>query len=433
MDLGLRFWLSGLKNFLLGRSKPASMYYRPLEGNVQEYKLPDPLEFPDGSTVKTRGDWMERRRPEILEMFEENVYGKVPEGARARDHEIVDKKDGALDGLAIRKQVSIFLAPGKPQPILNLLIYLPRDVVKAKKNVPVFLGLNFVGNHTINDDTGIFMHEKYFPEGMLRGTPYSQSRGLRSWRWPVTSILDQGFGLATAFCGDVVPDRKDGLSRGIHPHYCREGQGQREPDDWGAIAAWAWGLSQAMNYLEGDGDVDATKVAVFGHSRLGKTALWAAAMDQRFAMAIANDSGCGGAALSRRRFGETVRAINESFPHWFCKNFREYNGREDALPVDQHMLLALIAPRPVYVASAQKDFWADPHGEFLSVLHANRVYKFLETTGFPAKDMPPFNQPVFARMGYHVRRGRHDMTLFDWKAYISFARKHFSKKTTKNA
>ncbi|QDU64231.1 hypothetical protein Pan216_51200 [Planctomycetes bacterium Pan216] len=392
------------------------------EAKVPEYTLPDPLVAADGASVDDPAEWISKRRPEILELFKTHVYGRSPDAPKRLQYELTSIDRQALGGKATRKEIAIKLGDAPNAPSMNLLLYLPNDVSKP---VPVFLGLNFKGNHTIHSDPGITLSEVWSRPSKGRAGEKKRgsekSRGTSASRWPVETIIDRGYGLGTIYYGDIDPDFHDGFKNGVHPHHDKHESAERPADAWGSIAAWAWGLSRAMDYFERDDDVDQKKVAVLGHSRLGKTSLWAGATDPRFALVISNDSGCGGAALSRRRFGEKVKRINTSFPHWFCGNFDKYNDNEAALPVDQHMLIALIAPRPVYIASAAEDQWADPRGEFLSGLHADPVYRLLGTDGIATKEMPKVDQPSHSAISYHVRTGKHDLTAFDWGQYLDRA------------
>lgn len=391
------------------------------ETRIPPYVLPEPLICNDGSRVSSPEMWYNKRRAEILSMFATYVYGRTPATVLTPTVVVHETDSFALSAAAVRKQLSLCFTHTGDTCILNLLLYLPRS--SSLKQVPVFLGLNFSGNHTILSDPAIFLSQSWIDTvwpGVVNFRATELSRGTASGRWPVEKIISRGYGLATMYYGDIDPDFDDGFQNGIHPLFRGPAQKKFRPDDWGSIGAWAWGLSRALDYLQTDPAVDPHKIIVIGHSRLGKTALWAAAQDERFFMAISNNSGCGGAALSRRAFGETVEIINTYFPHWFCDNFLKYKKKEHRLPVDQHMLLSLIAPRRVYVASAADDLWADPRGEFLSLMYANEVYRFLGTTGLPSDSMPSVNQPVIGRNGYHIRSGKHDITSYDWEQYLNF-------------
>lgn len=395
------------------------------ESKVPEYELPDPLIANDGTPVTDAETWNAKRRPEILELFKKYVYGRSPGRPENMTFEVFDEDKHALDGRATRKQVTIHFSEQPDGPSLDLLMYVPNNV---KGPVPAFLVLNFWGNHSILMDPAIKLSPSWMRDNpshaIVDHLSTEASRGKSIPRWAVDEIIDRGYALVTYYYGDIDPDFDDGFQNGVQPLFYEQGQTRPKEDEWGSIGAWAWGLSRAMDYLETDDSIDHNKVAVMGHSRLGKTALWAGATDERFAIAISNNSGCGGAALSRRRYGEKVKRINTAFPHWFCTNFKAFNDREDELPVDQHMLVALIAPRPVYIASAVEDRWADPKGEFLSALNADPVYRLLGTAGLGTEKMPEINEPVHGTIGYHIRSGEHDVTDFDWAAYLDFADKH---------
>ncbi len=391
------------------------------EAKVPKYTLPDPLAMRNGERVHDAKAWYERRRPEILELYRSEVFGRSPGRPAERNFEIASTDKGALGGLAVRKRVTVWLA-GRDGPKMDLLLYLPAG---AKKPTPVFLGLGFEGNHTVSSDPGVPLAEEWALDkatnAIVKRRAEEKSRGSAAQAWQLDKILEHGYGLATVYYGDIEPDLVGGVGYGIRPLFFRPGQTQPAPGDWGAIAAWAFGLSRAMDYLERDPVVDARRVAVIGHSRLGKTALWAGAQDTRFSIVISNESGEGGAAITRRDFGERIADLNAHFPHWFCGNFKKYDNRENDLPVDAHMLLALIAPRPLYVASAEGDQWADPRGEFLAAVNASPVYELLGKQGIGTDRMPALHQPIQHTVAYHIRAGKHGITAYDWEQYLKFA------------
>lgn len=393
------------------------------ESKVPAYTLPDPLRMENGDEVNSPAKWVERRA-EILKVFETQVYGKMPEHPKDLHFRVLSEDRYALSNMATRKEVAVYFTKDE-QHYMTILMYIPN---KRRGEAPVFFGLNFKGNHTICDDPDITESVTRMKprEGGSEKQPGTFKRGAESSRWPVEMLIANGYAVATVYRGDIDPDYDDGFQNGVHPLFYGKGQTRPRTDEWGTLSAWAWGLSCAMDYFVTDEDIDSKKVALVGHSRHGKTALWAGAIDQRFAMAISNDSGCGGAAISRRKYGETFSKVNKLFPHWFCENFKQYNDKEELLPVDQHELIALMAPRPVYIASAIDDKWADPKGEFLSGVHATPVYRLLGLGGLSGTDLPPVNQPLMrGSIGYHVRSGNHDITLYDWEQFVKFADKHF--------
>ncbi|MGI8602656.1 MAG: alpha/beta hydrolase family protein [Verrucomicrobiales bacterium] len=391
------------------------------ESKVPAYTLPDPLLCQDGSKVTDAKGWREKRRPELLRLFEQEVYGQALLG-RPKDmtFRVASEKTGARGGKATRREIAVLFTGKEDGPRMDLLLYLPQ---KTGAPAPVFAGLNFQGNHAATTEPDVALARCWVANDKKTGVADNKandaSRGGEASRWQIDYALEHGYAVATACYGDIDPDFDDGFKNGIHAL-----APPKNPGDWGSIGAWAWGLSRILDYLETEPQIDAKKAIVMGHSRLGKTALWAGAQDERFAMVISNDSGAGGAALSRRIFGETVEHLNTRFPHWFCDNYSKYNGREADCPVDQHELIALIAPRPVLINSATEDEWADPKGEFLSASAADPVYRLLGTDGIAQKEWPEPGHLLTTRIGYFLRPGAHDVTLDDWKAYVTFADKH---------
>jgi hypothetical protein len=399
------------------------------EAKVPPYTLPDPLVCADGRRVTDAKTWNEVRRPEVFRLVEENIFGRTPDTSKLQADAVVEIREQSKDafgGKATRTQFKVWPI-GKKGPSFDMLLYVPNA---AKRPAPVFVGLNFGSNHTTTNDPAVFPTSSWvFKQWALKGTNQADPalRGGQTTRWEFETLIDRGYASATVYYGDFEPDHPEGWKAGFRGAISPDGMNTQWKDgEWGAIGCWAWGLSRMLDVLEKVPSVDAKRAAVHGHSRLGKASLWAGAQDQRFAFVISNNSGCGGAALNKRIFGETVGVISghykgRGFPHWFTARFETFSEKEDQLPLDAHYLLALSAPRPLYVASASEDSWADPLGEFLGAVHADPVYRVLGQPGLGTKEYPPVSKSVGKTVGYHIRPGPHDILLEDWKNYADFA------------
>jgi len=377
----------------------------------QQNNLPEILTSATGKKIASVKQWEKVRRPEIQSQVEFEMYGKVPGNLKIDEVVVLDQDDQALNGKAIRKQVRLTFRGNQKELRVEMLMYLPKGI----KSYPTFLGYNFGGNQIIYNDTAIHIAKEW--NGPAR------PRGVETANWEVEKLINAGCGVATMYYWDIAPDRED-FSIGIYPLMYKDGQTQPASDEWGSLAAWAWGLSRALDYLKTDKQVDGNKVIVIGHSRLGKASLWAGALDQRFAAVISNNSGCGGASIYRGKEGETLLKMNNRFPRWTAKNFKKYTDHEDQLPFDQHMVLAMVAPRPLYVASASEDAWADPKNEYKSAFLATSVYQLYGLKGIESSVFPALNTPVGATVSYHIRNGKHDILAYDWDQYIAFAKKY---------
>lgn len=392
---------------------------------IPPYTLPDPLICEDGTPVDSVQRWREKRRPELLRMFEHEQYGRTKLARPAAMTFVLrEENKHARGGLATRLRVGVLFEGTEQGRQMELLIYLPNQV---KGKVPLFFGLNFDGNYTITTEPDLPL-PRHFAMGLVsnrltNNVPSSAARGIHESMWPIDLVLQRGYGLATAAYGEIEPDA-DGRWR----------EGPRglaaEPtaSDWGSIGAWAWACSRAMDYFSTQERIDSQRVALCGFSRLGKTALWAAAQDERFALVVSNNSGAGGAALHKRIAGETTANLAGKLARWFCGNFRQYAHNESALPIDQHQLLALIAPRPLLIVSGKEDLWSDPEGEFLSARAASSVYGLLGCDGLASADWPAAGRLLDSRIGYFMHTGKHEVTLEDWQAMLRFSDKQMRRK-----
>jgi hypothetical protein len=378
--------------------------------------LPDPLIMFNGERVTTRQQWVEKRRPELKGLFQHYMYGHMPSCSVRFTQGASDK--GFFGGKATRKGITVHLehpdAPG-----IHLMLVVPNQ---RQRPAPAFVGLNFCGNETAVTDSRVPLTEAWLPNscvGCTNNRATAASRGTQVNTWALEQSIDRGYAVALFYNGEVEGDRPNapGGVRAAWPDY-----------DWGAIAAWAWGLSRAVDYLVTDPDIDSKRIAVVGHSRNGKAALVAAAFDERIALAIPLQAGCGGTAPSRGKIGESVKQINDRFPHWFNAQFKQFNEQPDRLPFDQHCLVALCAPRPVLLPNAVEDQWANPKGQFEVLQAADPVYRLLGAGGLDAKEMPEPGHLVDSVLGYYIRPGRHSMTTADWKVFLDYADKQWSRR-----
>ncbi len=392
------------------------------ESKVGSYVLPELLVTKDGRRITEPTLWRNVRRAELLNDFATSTYGRtplIPVKLRAR---VLATKRDAVDGLATRTIVELRFFDDPAAPKMTLMCYVPNA---ARGPAPALLGLNYYGLATVEPDPTLPLTDQWMRPtrelGIVNNRQTEATRGSHASRWPLAVALRRGYAVATYYYGDLEPDHPDGWRDGLRGYLLKQqGRAKRAPDEWGAIGVWAWGLSRALDYLQTVPAIDGRRVAVFGHSRHGKTALWAGAQDERFAAVISNDSGEGGAALGRRNFGETIADSVRVNVFWYCDNYATFAGRPEARPVDQHMLLALAAPRPLYVASATLDLGADPRGEFLGAVNAAPAYALFGLAGLGTEVMPPPDTPIGQRIGYHVRTGPHDITAYDWAQFVAF-------------
>ena len=395
------------------------------EAKAGDYTLPDPLKLADGQVVRDAETWFSRRRPEIVKLFEENQYGRAPGRPADMTFDVFDKGTPAFDGQATRKQVTIYFTKDKTDNYLDLLIYLPAD---AKGPVPLLLSMGWSANNLSVSDPGVKVG-RIWDRRQGQRVPAQGGRGFG--RLNVTPVLEKGFGIATFNYNDVDPDTLNALAHGIRSQYLKEGQTEPAPDEWGAIAAWGWGISRVVDYFETDAQIDAQRVAIMGVSRLGKTVLWAGARDTRIALVLASCSGEGGAALSRRNYGETIAhlAAPTRYPYQFCANYGKWGDKVDQFPVDAHLLLALIAPRPVLLQTGTTDKWSDPKGEFLAAVAAGPVFELLGQQGLGTDQIPSAGEPILNTLGYFMHAGGHGSLPADWDVFLKFMQMHLQPST----
>lgn len=395
-------------------------------------ELPDPLVMFDGRKVETREQWEKERRPELKDLFQHYMYGcfiaEPPVSGTVRRTD-----PAALGGKATLREITLFLGSGalSEKKKLDLLLVVPNQ---RSGPVPVFVGLNFSGNHAIVNDPAVAIPSTWMRQGksddVVNNRATEKGRGKAAGTWALEQSVERGYAVATVYYGDIFPDKAD-MNDGVFPWVQTPTPGQKSPGDVfpGAISMWAWGIHRIIDYLVTVPELDRSRIAVTGHSRLGKTALLAAAFDERIALAIPHQAGCGGTGPSRSKNpkAETVQRINTAFPHWFDDNFKKFNESVDRIPFDQNCLVALCAPRPVLYTNGIEDQWANPDGQFDMLKSASSVYKLLGAEGLAAAEMPPLGRLVDSRLGYYVRKGPHVSDPDYWKTFLDYADKHFKK------
>jgi hypothetical protein len=381
--------------------------------------LPDPLLMLDGRRVTSRDQWFKERRPELKALFAHYMYGAIPPKPSQVQAKVLGEYHDFLAGKATLKLVTLEMGSTNA-PHIDLMLVVPNE---RRGPAPVFLAMDFCGNHALTADLRVPLARSWLGngcKGCMNNAATEAARGSQAADWPLAEIVRRGYALAAFYSGDVDPDRGD-VSEGLYAWLAGNDKAKNKPSDRGTIAAWAWGFQRCVDYLVTQPGVDAHRIAALGHSRNGKTALLAAAYDERIAIAFPHQAGCGGSAPSRGKIGESVKAINGAFPHWFNAQFKQFNDAPERLPFDQNCLVALCAPRPVLFSAAEGDQWANPAGQFQVLQAADPVYRFLGTKGLAAKEIPPHSQLVDSPLGYYVREGKHSMTSDDWTVFMNFA------------
>lgn len=387
--------------------------------------FPDPLVMKAGTKVATKADWETKRKPELKELFQKHMYGWYPGKSPEFTAKVVHEAK-AFDGKGVIQEVELTFKSSRKSPPLYLLVAKPADTPKG--GAPVFVGLNFSGNHTLVDDEAIQITPHWCYDkspGVEKNKATAAGRGKAKGVWPLEQIVTAGYAVVTCYNGDLEEDRPNAGGSPLRNQLFPPPAGAMPPDATATIMFWAWGLTRMADYVETDASFNPKRMAVIGHSRLGKTALVAGAFDDRFACVFAHQAGCGGSGPSRHadEKAEGVKRINTSFPHWFSQTFKTFNGDVEKLPFDQHCLLALCAPRPVLYTNATEDLWANPSGQFDMMRRATPVYQLLGETGMAAEKMPAAGKLIDSRLGYWIRDGKHEMNADDWKTFLTFADK----------